>query len=352
MTWYEELGLTPAARDEDIRKAHRTLSKLLHPDHQTDAAVRGAADIQMRRLNVIVDTLLDPERRRDYDESLSQRQKPEVVVKRMPFQRPAASLLVTILGALALTVAAVWFYAGDLMRFQPSTAAATDPPPPQGRDTPPTPASASKSPETHEPSGPSRPATLSIDPSRVQRAPLPVEMPAAAPAVPEPAPVPTPPPAASVTAAPQQPAPQLVEFSPPPITPNPVSSPPPAAPSFDGLWVYSPAAPKTEQSRIPLYAPEYIELHLRSLDNTISGKYAARYRVQDRAISPHVDFNFEGRQGGKNEFEWRADDGTQGVIGLEILTPHSMQVDWRVAQFGSRIGLGAGTAVLIRKAAK
>src|SRR5450759_2658735 len=101
MTWYEELGLTPAARDEDIRKAHRTLSKLLHPDHQTDAAVRGAADIQMRRLNVIVDTLLDPERRRDYDESLSQRQ-PKAAAKRIPFQRPAASLLVTILGALAL----------------------------------------------------------------------------------------------------------------------------------------------------------------------------------------------------------------------------------------------------------
>jgi DnaJ domain len=345
MTWYEELGLTPAARDEDIRKAHRTLSKLLHPDHQTDAAVRGAGDIQMRRLNGIVDTLLDPERRRDYDESLSQRQRPEAVPSRIPFKRPAASLLITILGALALTVAAVWFYAGDLMSFQPSAAAATDPPPPKGRAAPPTPASASKSPETHQPSGANRPATLSIDPSRVQRAPLPVETPSAPPAVPEPAPVPAPP-AASMTAAPQQPAPPVVEF------PNPVSAPPAAAPSFDGLWVYSPAAPKTEQSRIPLYAPEYIELHLRSLDNTVSGKYAARYRVQDRAISPHVDFNFEGHSGGKNEFEWRADDGTQGVINLKILTPHSMQVDWWVAEFGSRIGLGAGTAVLIRKAGK
>src|ERR1039457_2215796 len=224
MTWYEELGLTPAARDEDIRKAHRTLSKLLHPDHQTDAAVRGAADIQMRRLNGIVDTLLDPERRRDYDESLSQRQRPEAVPSRIPFKRPAANLLVTILGALALTVAAVWFYAGDLMRFQPSAAAATDPPPPKGRAAPPTPASASKSPETPEPSGVNRPATLSIDPSRVQRAPLPVETPSAPPAVPEPAPVPAPP-AASMTAAPQQPAPPVVEF------PTPVSAPPAAAPS-------------------------------------------------------------------------------------------------------------------------
>jgi hypothetical protein len=341
MTWYEELGLTPAARDEDIRKAHRTLSRLLHPDHQTDAAVRGAADIQMRRLNVIVDTLLDPERRRDYDESLSPRQRPEVVAKRMPIQHPAASMLVTILGALALTLAAVWFYAGDLMRFQPSAAAATDPPPPQGRDAPPTPAAASKSREIHEPSG------ASIDPSRAQRAPLPVQTPAPSPAVPEPAP---PPAAASMTASPQQSAPPIVELS-APVTAPQNESPPPAAPSFDGIWIYSQAAP-TGQSQIPLYAPEYIELRLRSRDNALSGKYAARYRVQDRAISPRVDFNFEGHPGGKNEFEWCASDGTQGVIGLKILTPHSMQVDWRVAEFGSRIGLGAGTAVLIRKAEK
>ncbi len=64
MNYYEELGLTPTASADDIRKAHRIISRLLHPDQQSEECLRQAAELQMRRVNAIVDMLLDPRQRR------------------------------------------------------------------------------------------------------------------------------------------------------------------------------------------------------------------------------------------------------------------------------------------------
>ena len=36
MNYYEELGIPASAGADDIRKAHRMLSKLLHPDLQSN----------------------------------------------------------------------------------------------------------------------------------------------------------------------------------------------------------------------------------------------------------------------------------------------------------------------------
>jgi curved DNA-binding protein CbpA len=70
MDYYEELGITPSATLEDIHRAHRRLSKLLHPDQQTDDAMKQLAETQMRRLNAIVGILSDPELRHQYDNQL------------------------------------------------------------------------------------------------------------------------------------------------------------------------------------------------------------------------------------------------------------------------------------------
>ena len=126
MDYYEELGLAPAASDEEIRRAHRTLSKVLHPDRQTDPAAREAAELQMRRLNAMVDALLDPRRRREYDASLHadplapvfQRPDPRVPPRKRRILGPVSSLLLTVSAGLLLTIAAAWFLGGDLLHFE------------------------------------------------------------------------------------------------------------------------------------------------------------------------------------------------------------------------------------------
>jgi hypothetical protein len=70
MTYYEELGVAPDAPAPEIRQAYRVLARLVHPDGQADEQVRGMAERQMKRLNDILATLLDAQRRREYDDSL------------------------------------------------------------------------------------------------------------------------------------------------------------------------------------------------------------------------------------------------------------------------------------------
>ena len=70
MNYYEELGIRPDADQEEIRKAHRRLVRLVHPDQHRDPAMKQLAETQMRRLNSIVATLLDSTRRHEYDEQL------------------------------------------------------------------------------------------------------------------------------------------------------------------------------------------------------------------------------------------------------------------------------------------
>ena len=73
MTYYDELHLLPSASAEQIRQAYRNLARMLHPDRQQDPPLRSLAECQMKRLNEIASILLDPDRRRQYDERLRDR---------------------------------------------------------------------------------------------------------------------------------------------------------------------------------------------------------------------------------------------------------------------------------------
>ncbi len=113
MDHYEELGLAHTATPEEIRKAHRVLSRLLHPDQQTDDSLRHAAELQMRRVNAMVDVLLDPDRRRHYDESLRAAhaliQHPRTQRVRPARRRRSPGRVLALLTiAAALTLLAFW----------------------------------------------------------------------------------------------------------------------------------------------------------------------------------------------------------------------------------------------------
>ena len=44
MNYYEELGIRPDADEEEIRKAHRRLVKLMHPDQHRDQGMKQLAE--------------------------------------------------------------------------------------------------------------------------------------------------------------------------------------------------------------------------------------------------------------------------------------------------------------------
>jgi len=68
MNFYEALNLKPEATVEEIEQAYRQLARKVHPDfHQDDA---NASEDHMKMLNLIRDTLIDPERRVRYDAEL------------------------------------------------------------------------------------------------------------------------------------------------------------------------------------------------------------------------------------------------------------------------------------------
>jgi TonB family protein len=64
---YEELGLSPTATEEEIRKAYRRAVKLVHPDQHMDPEMRSLAEKQLIRLNGIAEILLDADARSHYD---------------------------------------------------------------------------------------------------------------------------------------------------------------------------------------------------------------------------------------------------------------------------------------------
>ncbi len=69
-TFYDELGLGSAAGASEIKRAFKDIAKVYHPD-MNPPDKKDWAHEQMSRLNFIVETLLDAERRTEYDELIS-----------------------------------------------------------------------------------------------------------------------------------------------------------------------------------------------------------------------------------------------------------------------------------------
>jgi curved DNA-binding protein CbpA len=350
MTYYDELGVGPEATAEEIRDAYKRLAKLLHPDIQQDERVRHVAACQMQRLNHVYETLSHSDRRRMYDAGLEGPLLP-VVFQATPVPPPLAPVPIPVLlvrrygswlaGGLSvlLLIWFIWASSSQAVLGTPQVTAVA------GQHS-----SSRAGYAQPEPDSEQR-LQAELRRLRQERELLAQErdaalrklseQPRAAGALPLPAVVPLPEPAPIAGVSP------IGGGPPPSLEAEPKMEPPPN-PGLVGTWYF--AGQRHSSGSKTLYAAEYIEAVVEGDNGQLQGRYRARYRIPDRAISPEVQFTFEGRGGSETgNFLWRGTDGSMGEMRLRLLTPNTLELAWVASSLGRSLGLGSGKAVLVRR---
>ena len=354
ITFYEELGVAPAASPDEIRDAFRALVRLLHPDQQTDAQLKNIAENQMRKLNRIYSVLSDPQRRREYDDRLEEDYGPALAA--VPPFRPAIAKMM----ARAAWVGAITVSAGLLIWL-----ASDSTPGPQASAPEQIVPAASATPVTVSKSVPRgdqssviaslrsdlKAATLERDAAIHELLRLRGSEPAAqSPSALRPEGTEVRPPAITMTELPS--AARLPAFS------NTAFSNPaiprienPAPRKLAGFWFYAKPPLGQRSKNQSLYPPQYIEVTINEEGGVIYGRYRARFEVADRPISPDVNFTFTGpsSSGSQPGFPWTGSGGAKGELTLKLVSENSMKIDWTATELGTQLGLDGGTAVLTRR---
>jgi curved DNA-binding protein CbpA len=88
MDYYVVLGITQDADDDAIRTAFRALARRYHPD-----VGEGSSPLEFQRAREAYETLVDPERRRQYDRRLRAARMRPVVVREAVDPRPFAEVV-------------------------------------------------------------------------------------------------------------------------------------------------------------------------------------------------------------------------------------------------------------------
>ncbi len=325
MTHYEELGVSPDAPAEEIRRAFRRTSRLLHPDLQSAPELRKAAEVQMRRLNEVVEVLCQPESRAAYDRSLSTANADIATPGRgIPTTTPSHTVHPSLIAGLAFGALAMFCW--NIVSSAPTIV----------------------EPSARVSSAPTKPPVLESATRRVPKrsgaSALPPASAGAEPVVVASDPLPRP------SLGPEDPP--IRESSQPPMPPSPVEHQvSPAAPTskvsnaLDGVWLLF----RDPHDKLGPgdFAAEFVELRLHQDGDRFSGIYRSRYRIPDRVSSPDVNFRFEGTIHAQ-EFTWSGRGGSQGKVRLTLNGVNTIHLDW-VAE--SRIPgslLTEGSAKLVR----
>jgi hypothetical protein len=316
MDYYEELGVSRTASTDEIRRAYKHLVGLLHPDRCLRGPAHALAEIQTKRLNGILSVLSHEESRAQYDRSLLD----PIGQPAVPLPHQAGRAPEWFWPALGLLALVILVYLVSPERTTSSPAIVQQAAPVQV-------------------SLPAVPAVKRRNPRRSEVRPE-VSQAAVAP-LPGPPEVPLISNSESAVTEPLQPRKLPIEPVPPPA----VASQPP---QFTGNWLLSSSVPVDHDG---LYPPEYIELHLTESSGNLRGRYKARYRVPDRAISPSVSFDFTGPANGSTEavLHWTGPGGSRGQVSLHLNASGMLEIQWAADRIGEELGLISGRATLVRR---
>jgi curved DNA-binding protein CbpA len=358
ITFYEELGVESGASPEEIRDAFRSLVRLLHPDQQTDPQLKEIAEKQMRKLNRIYAVLSDAESRRRYDDSLHDDFAPAVIVNpSWPVQKQVVGRLAWVGAILVSAALLVWL-------------AAENAPEPAGRaryqnaDSAYIPNSSAKTSSPADQSSQLSRLTSDLRVVTAERDAAIRELNKLRGS-------------ASSTADSGNSAPPDVIESRPAGSPRPAAATPPAvtiaelpsntkvasvvppeparverAPNrrLGGFWFYVKPPHGQQNKNRALYPPEFIEVTISEENGAIYGRYRARFQIIDRAISPDVNFTFQGADNGsQNAWQWSGPGGAKGDLTLKLASENTLRIDWTATELGTQLGLNSGTAVLSRR---
>jgi DnaJ domain len=351
MNYYEELGVSRSASIAEIRQAYKSLVRVLHPDQQQEEDLRRVSELQLRRLNHMLQVLSDPLQRRQYDLGLGrllpvlmQADAPQKLSLsefrgvRLKLRLNAGVLVWLLIATIAVATGIFWIRSPEPVYSEP-VRVSEEKPVEQART----------------------PVAKASD--RHQRAPVqaesdPLEQTAryhAPPVAPKPSrndsfttsagkPSTEPLRAASVTPPPSL-APPVQQPKEPSI-PVPAANPKTADRSISGEWLY---VPQHDDTKKGMYPPEYIEMRITRRVGLLQGRYHAKYRVSDRPISSEVNFQFEGKQGDAvSVLPWFGSNGSKGELRLKRISDDSIEVNWVTTSFGNTNTLASGTAVLYR----
>jgi hypothetical protein len=341
MNYYEEFGLPPDASDAKIRQSYKTLARLLHPDTQSEEAVKAMAEHQMMRVNGMLDTLLDPVRRQAYDEALFQADHPPMPPPRTVSAGWARMMQAVVqqwfwvLTGLVVAAMVVWYVAAnDLVVTEVAPAWPSGPAP----ESPPSLPRAVRPATEHAFRGRAVSDRRDSKPSTSARELKPD----------------TGDPLIDHGAKPMDmiEAPRLNPAAPPVAPATPGDDPGVAAAdhnSWAGSWIYVPQ-PEDASDASP-YLPLYIEFSLVEQHGSLVGNYRARYRVFNKALPSEVGFKAEGQasSGNSAELMWVSGEGAKGELELTLRSSNLLKVTWWTTSFGSRTGLTSGTATLVRQ---
>lgn len=333
MTYYDELGLNPTASPDEIHRAFRRLTKLLHPDRQQEEATKALAEAQMRRAIHVFKVLSDPLQRSAYDASLStQTDRIDVGVALSDAQSPlvTSAILAGIFMGCLLT-----YCAGRALQTPPRelmvTRSANSFASPQSvskTQVPPKIVRESKVAAQRVPSG----VAVQQEHSHNEASSIQASVPTApVPIVPQS----SEPPTDDVLSS--------VPGSLPILRSENLTKP---RPLLSGIWLHS-KDPKDKPAAWQ-YSAEYVELRLSEQFGEVVGTYRSRYRISDRALKPEIAFRFRGPVDA-TEFPWEQSGGARGVIRLQLQGEHQMEASWRVLQGSATSGLTAGSATLIKR---
>ncbi|HEY2014734.1 MAG TPA: J domain-containing protein [Bryobacteraceae bacterium] len=353
MNYYEELGVRQDATGEEIRQAYKALSRLLHPDAQADEKLKDLAGRQMTRLNQILEMLMDPRSRREYDASL-RAPAPVITVWDGAASRAAGPHLMEMDGVasvkgLLVVQAAVrnWFWAlivtvgivtfgiwwsmpraletsSEVLPVRPSLVPRRVTVLPRGDARGRGPAGGQESAEER------RPAQAFVE----------ARLGALSPELPFLDPV--------TSMAGTAPARRAANPEIPPAKPQLQDGPTSPSP-FVGNWLYVPR--ELEAADPGAYPAVYVELAVSEQNGDLSGNYFAQYKVPDWTIPPTVLLRVRGRSSSAKSarVDWTSKSGAKGVLEMTLRSPGVMNVAWWTIGQGRQPELTAGTASLIRQ---